>query len=144
MSRFHVSPCEDRAEINLSPMLDVVFIMLIFFIVVASFIKEQGLAVSLPAATGRGIPEFESITVSVEAGSTFVVNGRSMARASVRDYVRALHGENLDAGFVVILGAGSKLKDTALAVDAGRLIGHEVITLIEESSLSSSRPGKER
>ncbi|MCH9694743.1 MAG: biopolymer transporter ExbD [Gammaproteobacteria bacterium] len=48
MRRFQAVPYQDQSEINLSPMLDVVFIMLIFFIVVASFIDEQGLPVLLP------------------------------------------------------------------------------------------------
>ncbi len=58
MSRFRVVPYEDQSEINLSPMLDVVFIMLIFFIVVASFIKEDGLPVTLPANLDTNPPEF--------------------------------------------------------------------------------------
>jgi biopolymer transport protein ExbD len=48
MSRFYAVPHEDQTEINLSPMLDMVFILLIFFIVVASFVDED----VLPAAIG--------------------------------------------------------------------------------------------
>ncbi len=129
MSRFHVAPYEDRAEINLSPMLDVVFILLIFFIVVASFIREQGVPVALPEGHALSPPDFRSIEVVIDAGSTFTVNGSVVARESVRDYVRALHGENPDADYVVVVGAGSKVKDTAVAVDAGRSIGHDVVLL---------------
>ncbi len=129
MSRFHVAPYEDRAEINLSPMLDVVFILLIFFIVVASFIREEGVAVALPEGLGLRPLDFRSIEVVIDAGSTFTVNGSVVARESVRDYVRALHGENPDADYVVVVGAGSKVKDTAVAVDAGRSIGHDVVLL---------------
>ena len=47
---FQAAP-EEEAEINLTPMLDVVFIMLIFFIVTASFVKESGLDVNRPRCT---------------------------------------------------------------------------------------------
>ncbi len=133
MSRFRVVPYEDQSEINLSPMLDVVFIMLIFFIVVASFIKEDGLPVTLPANLDTNPPEFESINVTVEAAGTFVVNGRALSRNSVRPYVQALYAENPDAGFAVLLAKGSIVKDAVVAIEAGRSIGlHAVpITPIE-------------
>ena len=54
-----------------------------------------------------------------------------LIRDSVRDYVRALHGENPKADFVVIVGAGSRVRDMAIAADAGRGVGFDVITLAE-------------
>lgn len=55
MNRFHAVFPENRTDINLSPMLDVVFIMLIFFIVVASFVREEGIPITLPA--GLTVPD---------------------------------------------------------------------------------------
>jgi len=132
MSRFHAVPYEDQSEINLSPMLDVVFILLIFFIVVASFIHEDGLPVTLPPGLNEVPPEFDSITVIVEPASTFIVNGRAMSSTSVEPYVRALHAENPDATFGVVFAAGSKLKDAAVAIDAGRSSGFDVIPIARE------------
>lgn len=132
MSRFHAVPYEDQSEINLSPMLDVVFILLIFFIVVASFIHEDGLPVTLPPGLNEVPPEFESITVIVGPASTFIVNGRAMSSTSVEPYVRALHTENPDATFGVVFAAGSKLKDAAVAIDAGRSSGFDVIPIARE------------
>jgi len=89
----------------------------------------------LPVALPEGVAgpgDFDTIHVTVEAASRFVVNDRATTRENVRDYVRALHGENPDAKFVVVLGPGSRLKDTALAVEAGRSIGHHVVTVMEK------------
>lgn len=129
MSRFQAVPYEDQSEINLSPMLDVVFIMLIFFIVVASFVHEDGLPVTLPQGADRVFPEFESITITVEATGTFTVNGRVMTSTSVAPYVRALYAENPEVGFGVLLGAGSKVKDAVIAIEAGRRIGFDVVPI---------------
>ena len=129
MSRFQAVPYEDQSEINLSPMLDVVFIMLIFFIVVASFVDEDGLPVSLPQGVDIVDPEFESISITVEAAGTFVVNGRVMTSTSVAPYVKALYVENPEASFGVLLAEGSKVKDAVVAIEAGRRIGLEVVPI---------------
>lgn len=129
MSRFQAVPYEDQSEINLSPMLDVVFIMLIFFIVVASFVKEDGLPVTLPQRINDVPIDIESISITVEATGTFIVNGRAMTSTSVAPYVRALYAENPEASFGVLLGAGSKVKDAVIAIEAGRLIGLDVVPI---------------
>ncbi len=132
MSRFQAVPYEDQSEINLSPMLDVVFIMLIFFIVVASFVKEDGLPVTLPQGV-KDIPDdIESITITVEARGTFIVNGRAMTSSSVEPYVQALHAENPEAGFGVLLAPGSRVKHAVVAVEAGRRIGLEVVPIARQ------------
>ena len=130
MSRFQAVLHEDRAEINLSPMLDVVFIMLIFFVVVAAFINEQGLAVALPGESGETDRSVDAITVRVEAPGTFNVNGRVMSRASVFPYVQALSGENPHADFAVMAADGVPIKDTVAAIEAGRGIGIDVVTIL--------------
>jgi len=129
MSRFQAVPYEDQADINLSPMLDVVFIMLIFFIVVASFVDEVGLPVVLPAQTGSIDLKVESIVITVEKAAIFVVNGRSMTATSVPSYVQALHAENPEASFGVLLATGSKVKDAVVAIEAGRAIGFDVVPI---------------
>ena len=133
MSRFQAVSHEDRAEINLSPMLDVVFIMLIFFVVVAAFINEHGLAVALPGESGETPPDVDAITVRIEAPGTFNVNGRVMSRASVTPYVQALRGESPDADFAVMAADGVLIKDTVAAVEAGRGIGIDVVTILPMS-----------
>ena len=121
---------EDPSEINLAPMLDIVFIMLIFFIVTASFIKELGIPVTMPPAPLMPtVEEVESITVIVEPAGVFNVNGRLLSRENLQPYVRALHGENAAAPFAILVTKGSKVGDLAAAADAGRMIGVEVVPI---------------
>ena len=130
MSRFQAVLHEDRAEINLSPMLDVVFIMLIFFVVVAAFIDEQGLPVTLPGEPGKVPEAVDAITIRIESAGTFIVNGRAVSRTSVAPYVQALHGENPEAHFAVMAADDVPIRDTAVAIDAGRAIGVDVVTIV--------------
>jgi biopolymer transport protein ExbD len=134
MSRFQAVPYDEQSEINLSPMLDVVFIMLIFFIVVASFVKEDGLPVTLPAGLEIQPDDLASINIVVRPMSIFIVNGRSMTAGSVPAYVRALHAENPGASFGVILASGSKVKDAVVAIEAGRKIGFSRVPISREES----------
>jgi len=120
---------EEKSEIDLAPMLDIVFIMLIFFVVTAAFIKEQGVPVTLPP-TNIDKPQYaESITVTVEPGGIFNVNGRLLYEDSLAPYIRALHAENPDAPYSVFVAKTSRVGDTVTAVDAGRLIGLDVVPI---------------
>jgi biopolymer transport protein ExbD len=132
MSRFQAVPYEDKTEIDLSPMLDVIFIMLIFFIITASFINEDGLPVTLPSGIQTIESDVETVRVVVKANGVFTVNNRSMSAAGVRSYVVALSAENPTASFVVELAKGSIIRDAAVAIEAGRSIGHDVVTIMRD------------
>ena len=69
---------DEEAEINLTPMLDVVFIMLIFFIVTAVFVKEPGVEISRPEAVTAFVPEKGSIFIAVAAANEIWVDNRSV------------------------------------------------------------------
>ena len=129
MSRFHAVFPEDRSDINMSPMLDVIFIMLIFFIVVASFIREDGLLIALPAAPGVD-GHVAAITVRIESAGVFNINGRVMSGSSVAPYVRALHGENPQVPFAVMVADKVPIRDTVVAVDAGNGVGFSPVTVL--------------
>lgn len=122
MNRYPPVVEEEKSEISLTPMLDVVFILLIFFVVTASFIRDFGLPVYAPP--GATLPsEADSITIKVERGSNFTVNGRAMARASLAPYVRSMRSEFPEAEFAVLVTEDSLVEDTVAAIDAGRRAG---------------------
>ena len=127
---------DQRDDINLTPMLDVVFILLIFFVVLASFSKEVGVPVGLPAGFAMPNDAIESITIVVEAGRTFNVNGRPLAGGSLAPYVRRLHAEFPDADLAVMVAEDSRVADTVRAIDAGRRAGFPVVPV---SRLPGSR-----
>ena len=66
---------DEEAEINMTPMLDVVFIMLIFFIVTANFIKEPGLEINRPDASTAETQENAAILVAIGASGEIWMDG---------------------------------------------------------------------
>jgi biopolymer transport protein ExbD len=114
---------EEEAEINLTPMLDVVFIMLIFFIVTASFIKETGIEVTRPAAMTAEVPEKGSILVAISAANEIWIDRRKVDAGSVRSAIERLHAENPEGG--VIIQADGKAHNEVLitVMDACRDAG---------------------
>lgn len=120
---------EEESHVNLTPMLDVVFILLIFFVVTASFVKEVGVTVTSPPIAVETPKDLDSITVIVEPASIFNVNGRLLSKDSLAPYVRALHGENPGAPYSVLVMSSARVADTVAAVEAGRLIGLSVVPI---------------
>ena len=86
---------DDESEVNLTPMLDVVFIMLIFFIVTASFIKEAGIDVSRPPP-GKSNTQKASgnIVVLIDDTNQIWVAGRPVDARALRANIERLHAEN--------------------------------------------------
>ena len=121
---------DDKPEVNLTSMLDIVFIMLIFFIVTASFISESGIPVFSPGPSDSDDIDVDSIVVIVEPASTFRVGNRAMSKASLLPYLTALYSQNPEATFAVVVTEGSLVKDTAAAADVGRMLGFDVIPII--------------
>jgi biopolymer transport protein ExbD len=84
MKNIYPATSEEQSEINLTPMLDVVFIMLILFVVTASFVKEFDLDITLPAGSEVIPQEVETIKVVIEYDDSFHVNGRVLAKGELQ------------------------------------------------------------
>ncbi len=114
---------EAKAEINLTPMLDVVFIMLIFFIVTASFIKEAGIDVNRPDALTSEIVKKANILVAISAANEIWIDGRTVDPRAVRANIERLHAENPE-GSVIIQADKQAYTETLVSVmDSARQAG---------------------
>ena len=94
---------EDENEIDMTPMLDVVFIMLIFFIVTASFVNEAGLGVSRPPTSDQPPPDSANTTTAfrVSESNAITLDRRRIDIRSVRANVERLHAEKPEAKVVI-------------------------------------------
>lgn len=115
---------EDEAEeINMTPMLDVVFIMLIFFIVTASFVKEAGIDVNRPEAATAVKKERANILVAISDKGEIWINKRQIDIRAVQANIERLKAEN-PQGSVVIQADKKSTTDTLIKVmDAARAAG---------------------
>ena len=122
---------EDNSEIDLTPMLDVVFIMLIFFIVTASFVKEIGINVDIPEDQDQPPPEDapENILITVTGSNEIWMEQRRVDIRAVRANIARLHAEFPKAS-VIIRADGQAEAATYVAIaDAAREANVYSVTL---------------
>lgn len=114
---------EEENEINLTPMLDVVFIMLIFFIVTASFIKEAGIDVNRPdAPTAESVAD-ANILVAISANDEIWIDRRMIDPRAVRPNIERLHAENPKGSVVIQADKQSTNEMLVIVMDAARQAG---------------------
>ena len=115
----------DENKINLTPMLDVVFIMLIFFIVTATFVKEVGLDVNQPEDDKPKTidPDKKSIVVRVTNRDRIVIAQRDVDIRSVRANIERMHAENPEAPVIIQPHPDSKTETMIHIMDSARLAG---------------------
>ena len=122
----------DESSVDITPMLDVVFIMLIFFIVTATFIKEAGIDVDKPEAATAIVQEKASILVAIDANDQVWINRRQVDVRSVRSIIERLHAENPKGTVVIQADRESRNKTLVQVMDASRRAGVYDIALAAE------------
>jgi biopolymer transport protein ExbD len=113
----------EESEVNLTPMLDVVFIMLIFFIVTASFVKESGIEVNRPDAATAEKKERGNILVAISQNNQIWVDKRQVDPRALRANIERLHAENPQGAVVIQADRESKNGLLVQVMDAARLAG---------------------
>jgi len=114
---------DEDNEINLTPMLDVVFIMLIFFIVTASFIKEAGIDVNRPdAPTSESVAD-ANILIAISANDEIWMDRRLIDPRAVRPNIERMHAENPKGSVVIQADKKSTNELLVIVMDAARQAG---------------------
>lgn len=92
---------EEESRIDITPMLDVVFILLIFFIVTATFIKEAGIEVNRPDATTALVKEKAAILIAIAPNNDIWINRKRVDIRQVRPTIERLKAENPQGTIVI-------------------------------------------
>ena len=125
---------EQDATVDITPMLDVVFIMLIFFIVTATFVKLAGIEVDAPKASTAVVQEKANILIAIDANNKIWINRREVDLRALRPNIERLHAEN-PKGIVVIQADKMSRNETLVKVmDASRKAGVYDIALAADKS----------
>ena len=114
---------EEENEINLTPMLDVVFIMLIFFIVTATFIKEPGVDVDRPDAFTAEQQFDAAILIAISGNDEIWIDRKQVDSRSVRDAIERLHLENPRGGIVIQADENSTHEQLVVVMEAAKQVG---------------------
>lgn len=126
------APQSDDVDVNLTPLIDVVFLLLIFFMVSTSFVKESQIKLTLPEASEevKDLPA-DAINVSVDENGTWFINGRPLPDRSDEALAAALQEVSRDAGDPVVIIAADRAtphQDVIDIMDVARRLGLSRIT----------------
>lgn len=123
MRRFSQKHHKEETEINLTPMLDVVFIMLIFFIVTTSFVKEAGIEVNRPSAASTKQKGAANILIAIRNNNEIWIDKRMVDIRSVRANIERLKATNTQNSIVIQSDSESKTGVLVQVMDQIRLAG---------------------
>ena len=125
----------EEAEINITPMLDIVFIMLIFFIVTSSFTRETGVLVDKPLADQAAVLQNGTILIAVRPSGDIWMENRQVEINEVRQMVERATSENPEGSVVIVADKGARIGTVTQVMDRVRLAG------VERVSISAIRRG---
>ena len=116
---------QDEAEINITPMLDIVFIMLIFFIVTTSFVKEKGLEVSRPSnSPPKEIKKNKGpILVKIDSNGNITMKGRMLEQKAVQANLEREKAEKPESPLIIAAHPDADTNALVTILDAAEAVG---------------------
>ena len=120
------------AEINMTPLIDMVFILLIFFIVTSSFVKETGVDVNRPSAKTAVKKERANILISIRPNDEIWMDKRQIDRRAVRANVERMHAENPEGSVIILADEEAKTGLLIEVMDQARLAGVANVSIAAE------------
>ncbi len=125
---------EEGEEINLTPMLDVVFIMLIFFIVTATFIKEAGIQVDRPDTVTAEFQEDASILIAISSNDEIWIDRKEREPRAVRGVIERLHAENPKGSIVIQADEDSTNEMLVIVLEAAKAAGVKNVAIASDNN----------
>ena len=117
-----------QPEVNLTSLIDVVFLLLIFFMVSTSFVKQSQLSIRLPEAESTAVVEEvpERIDIMITADGTYLVNGRELINnraETIRNALQKVSAGRNDLPLTISADANAKHQDVVTAMDVAARLG---------------------
>lgn len=116
-------------EINMAPMIDMVFLLLIFFLVTTSFVKETGIEVNRPTAATATVKEKATILLGIDAANRIFLDHREIDVRAVRANVERALAENPEDSVVVVADKASATGTAIEVMDGCRMAGAQNVSL---------------
>lgn len=129
MQRRFSNPSQETEEINLSPLIDMVFILLIFFIVTTVFVEETGIDVNKPEAASAVDLEKKSILIALTPKGEVVYGGRDIGVNGVRGLVQRLTREDPDMPVILQADQAVRTRRLVRVIDEAKLGGAQSVNI---------------
>lgn len=127
-------------SVDLTPLIDIVFLLLIFFMVSTTFTKETHLSLDLSEATGEEKTDFpKQINILIDANGQYMVNGRSLVSSTIETVMAALHqvsADNVKVPLVITADATAPHQAVITAMDAAGQLGFAQLSLTTKKPIS--------
>ncbi|MDH3412374.1 MAG: biopolymer transporter ExbD [Gammaproteobacteria bacterium] len=117
---------KEAPEVNITPLIDVVFLLLIFFMVSTTFEREAELSIELPEASSKAQTQDERIEVAIDASGRYFVNGRQLVNRQTQTIRQALKQASdglKDPSVVISADANTPHQSVVTVMDAARQLG---------------------
>jgi len=122
------------SDINMAPLIDMVFLLLIFFMVTTSFVKETGIEVNRPTASTAQLKEKGNILIGVDAKGRVFLERKQIDIRSVRAHIERFLAENPESSIVIVADKASKTGVVIQVMDQCRLAGAKDISIAASKS----------
>jgi biopolymer transport protein ExbD len=119
----------DKVEINMGPLIDMVFLLLIFFVVTTSFVKESGIDVQKSTAATAQVKERGNILIGVTQEGDIYMEGKRVDIRSVRPLIERALAEDPESGVVIVADKRSQTGAVVQVMDQCRLAGAKDVSL---------------
>ena len=124
--------------INLTPLIDVVFLLLIFFMVTTTFTKETRLLITLPEANGKPAEETaQTLELLVNAEGNYAVNGQNLINREIKTIMAALQdasGGNVEMPLIITADAQASHQAVVIAMDAAGQLGFSRLNIATQQT----------
>jgi biopolymer transport protein ExbD len=128
---------DDKVDINMGPLIDMVFLLLIFFVVTTSFVKEAGIDVQKSTAQTAEKKERGNVMIGVSADGEVYMEGKKVDVRSIRPLVERALAEDPEAGVVIVADKESDTGDVIQVMDQCRIAG------AKDVSIAAKKAGEE-
>ncbi|EMR12208.1 biopolymer transport protein ExbD/TolR [Methylophaga lonarensis MPL] len=132
----------EEPDVNLTPMIDVVFLLLLFFMVSTSFVRESSLKVDLPEASGERLETAESpVDIVIQANGQFLINDEELSefsRERLRQVLKDVVGDQADPHIVISADASAEYQHIVTAMDVAQMLGYTRLTLATRQTINET------
>jgi biopolymer transport protein ExbD len=120
---------EKGVDVQMGPLIDMVFLLLIFFVVTTSFVKEAGIDVQRSTAATAEVKEHGNIMIGVTPEGEIYMEGKRVDLRSIRPLIERALAEDPESGVVVVADKRSETGDVVKVMDQCRLAGAKNVSL---------------
>jgi len=118
-----------RSHLDIAPLIDIVFLLLVFFMLTSTFMVPEAIELELPASSSATVTDITPIIVSLDSAGQLALNGERIERAQLRAAVAALLDANADAAITLKSDARTEVQQLLAVMDEIRAAGGTDVAL---------------